>query len=286
MFFTLIFAVLLLKYKYYANDEFSFTITTNQTRFFCRRRWKSNDLKVIALCMFPRWWSPASWILSKCYILTNLSKNTLPMLLYCQIWWQSVERFKSYKTLFNYKMASAAILDFVKILHLIKFSKSASAMVISRQVWWQSVERFKSYSTLFIYKMASAILDFVKILCLTTLSWRMLLPLLSRQIWWQSLNGSKVITLFLFPKWRSPPSWILSKCYIWLICQKIRYRRYYPVKYGDNRLNGSKVNFYSTFLFSRWRQPPSWISLKCYIWLNFQIVRHRWCFPVKYGDNR
>jgi len=171
LFFTLIFAVLLLKYKYYANDEFSFTITTNQTRFFCRRRWKSNDLKVIAVCMFPRWWSPASWILSKCYILTNLSKNTLPMLLYCQI-------------------------------------------------WWQSVKRFKSYSTLFIYKMASAILDFVKILCLTTLSWRMLLPLLSRQIWWQSLNGSKVITLFLFPRWRPPPSWILSKCYIWLICQK------------------------------------------------------------------
>ena len=176
LFFTLIFAVLLLKYKYYANDEFSFTITTNQTRFFCRRRWKSNDLKVIALCMFPRWWSPASWILSKCYILTNLSKNTLPMLLYCQIWWQSVERFKSYNTLFNYKMASAAILDFVKILYLIKFSKSASAMVLSRQVWWQSVERFKNYSTLFIYKMASAILDFEKILCLTTLSWRMLGP--------------------------------------------------------------------------------------------------------------
>ena len=38
-----------------------------------------------------------------------------------------------------------------------------------------------------------------------------------------------------------PPSWILSKCFILPICQKIRYRCYHPVKYGDNRLNGSTV---------------------------------------------
>jgi hypothetical protein len=55
--------------------------------------------------------------------LIKFSKSATPMLLSRQIWWQSVERCKSYSTLSIFKMVSAAILDFVIMLYLIKFSK-------------------------------------------------------------------------------------------------------------------------------------------------------------------
>ena len=123
MFFTLIFAVLLLKYKYYANDEFSFTITTNQTRFFCRRRWKSNDLKVIALCMFPRWWSPPSWILSKCYIWLICQKIRYRRYHPVKYGDNRLNGSKVITFFSIFKMASTAILDFIKMLYLISFQK-------------------------------------------------------------------------------------------------------------------------------------------------------------------
>ena len=58
------------------------------------------------------------------------------MLLACEIWWHSVEGFKSYSSLFIYKMAVAAILDFVKMLDLIKFSKSASPMRVHHRCYF------------------------------------------------------------------------------------------------------------------------------------------------------
>jgi hypothetical protein len=69
---------------------------------------------------------------------------------------------------------------------------------------------------------------------------------------------------------------------IWPICWKMS-RCYFPVNYGDNQLNGSKVIAFC--LFSRWRLRPSCISWRFYIWSSFQKVRHRCYFPVKYGDN-
>ena len=101
-------------------------------------------------------------------------------------------------------------------------------------------------------------------------------PLRSRgkwQIWWLSVERFKSYRLCKFSRWWSPPSWILCKCYVWSICCEECYRRYFPVKYGDNRLNGSKL--IALCSFTRWRPPPSWILSKCYIWLICQKIRYR-----------
>ena len=48
--------------------------------------------------------------------ISNLTKPALwalHELLGDQIWWKSVKQFKSYNTLYKFKMAAAAILDFV-----------------------------------------------------------------------------------------------------------------------------------------------------------------------------
>ena len=96
--------------------------------------------------------------------------------------------------------------------------------------------------------------------------------------------GSKVTALFLFPRWRSTPSWISYKCHIGQFCPKIRHRSFVYIKYDKNRLNGSKVTV--LFLFPRWRSPPSWILSKCHLAKFCRIIRH-WSFIlVKYGENR
>ena len=71
-------------------------------------------------------------------------------------------------------------------------------------------------------------------------------------------NGSKVIALNIFSRWRPLPSWISSQCLFGQICPIKRHRSFFPVKFGENRFNGSKV--IAVCLFSRWRSPPSWIS--------------------------
>ena len=45
--------------------------------------------------------------------LTKPARYALQELLGVQIWWKSVEQFRSYTTFYNFKMAAAAILDFV-----------------------------------------------------------------------------------------------------------------------------------------------------------------------------
>ena len=68
-------------------------------------------VKVIALCSFTRWRSPLLGFREN-GILVKFFKNESPMLLSHQIW----QQFKTYCTLFIYKMAVAAILDYVKLL--------------------------------------------------------------------------------------------------------------------------------------------------------------------------
>ena len=97
-----------------------------------------------------------------------------------------------------------------------------SLMLFALQLLWLSVKRLNSISTLSIFKMAvAAILDFVKTIDLNNLSENTSPMLLSRKIWWQSVQRSNsYITFCSFTRWRSPPSWILWKFYIWPIFRK------------------------------------------------------------------
>ena len=179
--------------------------------------------------MFPRWWSPPSWILPKCYI------------------WPICHKIRD-RCYFTVKFGDNRLngskviafclfprwccrhLGFRGNVYLNNLSENISPMLHSHQIWWQSVERFQSYS------------------------------------------------ICLISRWGLPPSWISWICYIWSSFQKVCHQCYFPVKYGDNRLNGSKVT--ALCQYSRWRPPPSWISWKCYIWSCFQKVLHQCYFPV------
>jgi hypothetical protein len=93
-------------------------------------------------------------------------------------------------------MVVAAILDFVKMLYLTNSSKNTLLMLLYRQIWWQSVERFKSYSTLSIFKMAdeNVIVDQFVVKYHSCY-----LPV---QYGDNRLNGSKVIVLLSFTRWK------------------------------------------------------------------------------------
>ena len=97
-------------------------------------------------------------------------------------------------------------------------------------------------------------------------------------------NGSRVIALCQFTKWRFPPSWISSKRLIGQVYRILCHRRFFLVKFGGNRLSGLKVIVLC--LFSTWRPPPSWIFSNCLFGQFCRIIRHRSFLLVKFGGNR
>ena len=97
-------------------------------------------------------------------IMTNPARWALPDLLGVQIWWKSVKRFKSYSTLYKFKMAAAAILNFGTSSNSIKLACSALQDPLGVLIGWISGQRFNSYSFLSKFKMAAAaILDFAMV---------------------------------------------------------------------------------------------------------------------------
>ena len=122
LFFTLIFAVLLLKYKYNTNNEFSFTITTRPHSILLSKTVKIEWFKGYSTLYVSKMVVAAILDFVKMLYLTYLSESRSPMLLSRRIWWQSVERFEIDSTLLIFKMAVAAILNLVKILYLTNLS--------------------------------------------------------------------------------------------------------------------------------------------------------------------
>ena len=102
---------------------------------------------------------------------------------------------------------------------------------------------------------------------------------------------------------RSPPTWVLSKCYIWPICRSIPHRCYFPVKYGDNRLNGSKVIYSTLSIFKmavaahvklNWKKTEtnnsniavSYVALNVYLlwYINLSILSWFWTLLHQYRN--
>jgi hypothetical protein len=72
---------------------------------------------------------PPSWILSKCYILPICRKDCHRCYFLIKYGDDPLNSLKSYSTLSTFKMAVAAILDYVKMLYLKNFSLNVSPML-------------------------------------------------------------------------------------------------------------------------------------------------------------
>ena len=94
------FELLLLKCKtdckYQTNDKFSFTITTRPHSILLSKTEKIDWFKGYGTLYVSKMVVTAILDFVEISYLTNLSKNTSPMLLSRQTWWQSVERLNSF----------------------------------------------------------------------------------------------------------------------------------------------------------------------------------------------
>ena len=220
-----------------------------------------NGSKVTAFFLNPRWRRPPSWISSKCHVV-QLSRIIRHWSFILVKYGENRLNGSKVTALFLFpRWRSTAILDFVKRPSGTIFSNNTSLKLYSRQIWWKSGFRFKSYSTFSVIQDGGRRhLGFHKNVILNNFVQRVRhRSFVHIKYGKNRLNGSKVTVLFLLPRWRSPPSWILSKCHVAKFCRIIRHWSFIFVNYGENRLNGSKV--IALFLYSRWRSPPSWILL-------------------------